>query len=61
MSSEPALLCLCLVTQQLARRIMNEVRLAARRASDGRVVVFCILWRVRQPVLHVHPGLGTSE
>jgi hypothetical protein len=40
---------------------MNEVRLGAGWATHGRVAVFRIFWRVRQPMLHVHPGLRTFE
>jgi hypothetical protein len=40
---------------------MNEVNLGAGRTHHGGVAVFCILRRVSQPMLHIHPGLGTSE
>jgi hypothetical protein len=37
------------------------VRLGAGRARHGRVAIFCILRRLRQPMLNVHPRLGASE
>jgi hypothetical protein len=49
------------VPQQLTCRIVNEVHLGAGWASHGCVAAFCILWRVRHPMLHMHPSLGTSE
>lgn len=50
-----------LLAEQLACRIMDEVQFGAGRAYHGRVVVFCILWHVRQPMLHIHPGARASE
>jgi len=40
---------------------MDEVHIGAGLAHYGRVTVFFILWHVRQPMLHVHPGCGAFE
>jgi hypothetical protein len=48
-----------LLAKQLARCVVNKMGLGAGRTNDRRVTVFCILWRIRQPMLHSHPGLGT--
>jgi hypothetical protein len=40
---------------------MNEVRLGAGRTHYGRVAISRILWRIRQPMLHIQPGLGASK
>jgi hypothetical protein len=37
------------------------VDLGTGRTDHGRMAVFCILRRVGQPMLHVHPGLRASE
>jgi hypothetical protein len=52
---------LLLLAKELARRVMDEVQPGASRAHHRRVTVFLILWRVRQQVLHFHPGAGALE
>jgi len=47
--------------QNLTGRIMNEVGPGAGHTHYGRVMVLLILRHVRQPMLHVHAGLGTPE
>ena len=45
----------------LARRVVDEVQLAAGRACYRRVTVFLILWHVGQPMLHVQAGARAFE
>jgi hypothetical protein len=49
------------LAEQLARRVVNEVRLGTGRTHQGCVAVSGIFWCISQPMLHVHPGLGTSK
>lgn len=50
-----------LIAQQFACRIVNEMRFGAGQANYRRIPIFCILWRLRQKMLHVHPRLGTPK
>jgi hypothetical protein len=40
---------------------MNEMQLRAGLADYGGVDVLCVIRNIRQQVLHIHAGLGTSE
>lgn len=40
---------------------MDEMHFGAGRANDRRMAILCILWRVRQPMLHIHSGARTFE
>jgi len=40
---------------------MDKMNVGAGRTDNRGVFTFCILWWVRQPMLHVHAGLGALE
>lgn len=55
------LLCSLCFIHQIASRAVDEMQLGASLTDHGYIGVFCIICGVRQPVLHIHAGLGTFE
>jgi hypothetical protein len=59
--NEAAIARTSLLAKDLAGRVVNEVYHGASQTYHGRVTVFLILWRICQPMLHVHPGARASK